>query len=534
MLTVKSCGLVVLAVLCGSVVAGAASAGPPPPSRAKLALSGATSSVAQLDAQTWSLAKTGAVIGNQTVSWAITATPGANGSKRLQVTGKATLRNSGTLPATVGNVIVTLQHKPTTQWVTLASDVADATSGDAATTARVVRRTNAPADDSTLIDDDDLDNHDPYSVFLVTETARSGALSFTNSANQPLSVAQLTLAPGASLVVNFIATYNNDQLALPGGRKVRAELVVTFGNADGGHKTGFNVDINGNGSIGADEARVHSGSARLGDKLVPAAVPANTPVTLTDTAADITTTGTVTFGNAVFALGATTGIVTATVAGGTAGGTIQNCAHLTGTGINLAACSELAVAKQAHDWQVGEMITYSQSDWGGSTSIAGLLLVLRFNTVYASTGGVLEVGSGFSMQFLGAEATIDYLPGTGAAGPLTSNLGNPGASPSGGLGGEVTGLKLNIDFSDAGFVVGSANLALGDLTLCGLTSAQATLNGSSVRNYLEVASTALGGGAAPLSYGELAQLASELNVSFDSGLGVSQFARDHLSVGPCP
>ena len=533
MVTVKSCSAIVLAVLCATVFVGATPAAPVPPPRAKLSLSNASSTLAQLDAQTWSLAKTGAVIGNQTVSWAITATPGANGSKRLQVTGKATLRNSGTLPATVGNVIVTLQHKPTTQWVTLASDVADATSGDAATSARVVRRTNAPADDSTLIDDDDLDNHDPYSVFLVTETARSGALSFTSSANQPLSVAQLTLAPGASLIVNFLATYNNDQLALPAGRKVRAELVVTFGNADAGHKTGFNVDINGNGSIGADEARVHSGSARLGDKTVPAAVPANTPVTLTDTAADITTTGTVTFGNAVFALGATTGIVTATVAGGTAGGTIQNCAHLTGTGINLAACSSLAVAKQTHDWQVGEMITYSQSDWGGSTSIAGLLLVLRFNTVYALTGG-LHVGTGFSMQFLGAEATIDYLPGTGAAGPLTSNLGNPGASPSGSLGGEVTGLKLNIDFSDAGFVVGSANLALGDLTLCGLTSAQATLNGSSVRNYLEVASTALGGGAAPLSYGELAQLASELNVSFDSGLGVSQFARDHLTVGACP
>jgi hypothetical protein len=127
------------------------------------------------------------------------------GSKRLQVTGKATLRNSGTLPATVGNVVVTLQHRPTMQWVTLASDVADATSGDAATSARVVRRTNAPADDSTLVDDDDLDNHDPYSVFLVTETARSGALSFTSSANQPLTVAQMTLAPGASLTVNFTA-----------------------------------------------------------------------------------------------------------------------------------------------------------------------------------------------------------------------------------------------------------------------------------------------------------------------------------------
>ena len=450
------------------------------------------------------------------------------GSKRLQVTGKATLRNSGTLPATVGNVVVTLQHRPTMQWVTLASDVADATSGDAATSARVVRRTNAPADDSTLVDDDDLDNHDPYSVFLVTETARSGALSFTSSANQPLTVAQMTLAPGASLTVNFTAGYDNDLLALPAGRKVRAELVVTFGNADGGHKTGFNVDINGNGSIGADEARVHSGSARLGDKTVPAAVPANTPVTLTDTAGDITTTGTVTFGNAVFALGATTGIVTATVAGGTAGGTIQNCAHLTGTGINLAACSSLAVAKQAHDWLPGEMITFTQSDWGDPTSAAAVLLDVNFNTVYASTAGVLEVGTGFSMQFIGASKTFDYLPGTGAAGPLTSNLANPGASPSGSLGGEVTGLKLNIDFSAAGLTLGTSGIPFGTLTLCNLTGVQGILNGSTVKEFLDAASMVLGGSATLISYDELRDLASLLNGSFFQGTVVSTFAHDHV------
>jgi hypothetical protein len=52
----------------------------------------------------------------------------------------------------------------------------------------------------------------------------------------------VTLAPRAILVINFTAAYNNDLLALPAGRKVRAELLVTFGNADGGHKTGFNVD----------------------------------------------------------------------------------------------------------------------------------------------------------------------------------------------------------------------------------------------------------------------------------------------------
>jgi len=325
----------------------------PGSAKASVTFKDGKSSVAQLDAQAWTLGKTGSVNATaQTVSWDITATLTAMGNKRLQVTGKTTLRNKGNLPATVSNVVVILQQKPSgpgAQWATAASNVADATSGDAATAARVVRRNNAPADDSTLVDDDDADNHDPYDVYLVTETAGSGALAFTDAAGQPLSVAQLTLAPGQQLTVNFTATFNNDVLGLPVGRKVRAELNVTFGNADGGNKSGFNVDINGNGSLSSDEAKVRSAAARLGDKTIPAPITALTPVAIADQATDITTTGTVSYSNAVFTLGATTGTVTANVLGGTAGGTIKNCAHLTGTGTNLQACSELAVAAQAHE-----------------------------------------------------------------------------------------------------------------------------------------------------------------------------------------
>ena len=361
--------------------------------RSKMSLSGNSSTVAQLDAQSWTLAKTGSENATaQTVTWDITATLSPTGSKRLQVTGKTTLKNGGNLPATVGNVVVILQHRPNgAQWATAASDVADATSGDAATAARLVRRNNAPADDSTLVDDDDLNNNDPYSVYLVTETAGSGALSLTNSAGQPLSVAQLTLAPGQSLTVNFTATFNNDVLNLPVGRKVRAELNVSFGNADGGHKAGFNVDINGNGSISTDEAKVKTASARLGDKSIPAPITALTPVAIADQATDITTTGTVSYSNVVFTLGATTGTVTANVLGGTAGGTIKNCAHLTGTGTNLQACSELAVAAQAHEWRPGEVITYSQEDWGDPTTVAGQTLDSHFFGVYIKKRGQAQL-----------------------------------------------------------------------------------------------------------------------------------------------
>lgn len=73
--------------------------------------------------------------------------------------------------------------------------------------------------------------------------------------------------------------------------------------------------------IDADEARVRSVPTRLG-LTVAAQTPSNATVTLSDTAGDITATGTVTFSNPVINLGATSGTVTVTADGGTDGGTI--------------------------------------------------------------------------------------------------------------------------------------------------------------------------------------------------------------------
>src|SRR5690606_21974659 len=111
-----------------------------------------------------------------------------------------------------------------------------------------------------------------------------------------------------------------------------------------GPRTLANVDIDGSGSISSDEGRVRTKGRRLGNKSLPAPTTAPaTPVTLRDTLDDIATSGTVTFSNPVFAIGATSGTVRVTVDGGADGGEITNCARLEGSGVALQACSAVAV-----------------------------------------------------------------------------------------------------------------------------------------------------------------------------------------------
>jgi len=101
----------------------------------------------------WTLTKTAAVdTSAKTVTWTITSTKGATVGGHLVVDGYLDVFNIGTGPATLGNIVVNLQtrnhddhdchhhgwgHDHDNEWVTIASDVADATQGDAATTANV-------------------------------------------------------------------------------------------------------------------------------------------------------------------------------------------------------------------------------------------------------------------------------------------------------------------------------------------------------------------------------------------------------------
>lgn len=181
----------------------------------------------------------------------------------------------------------------------------------------------------------------------------------------------------------------------------------------------------------------------------------------------------------------------------------------------------------------GDMITFPQGSWGGNptaTNAAGLLLT-NYNAVYASTFGLVEVGlpgmAGFSITFSNPTDLLTYLPALGPYGSLNSDYSNPSSTESGAFGGEVLALRLNVDFSDAGLTLGALGIPFGDLTLVNF-SALPQLDGLSVRQFLGVVNTALGGGfSIPTTIAELAAVTSGLNSSFAGG-NVFPFAEDHL------
>ncbi len=189
-------------------------------------------------------------------------------------------------------------------------------------------------------------------------------------------------------------------------------------------------------------------------------------------------------------------------------------------------------------WKDGDFVTYSQDSWGGdpAQSPAATLLQANYSSVYASTGGLLEVGvpgaGGYSMIWTNVSDLLTYLPATGTSGPLTSDLLDPSSSESGAFGGRVTALHLNIDFSAAGTTGGSSGLHFGDLTLCGFTTLPG-LNGLTVSQFEGMVDTLLGGGSAAYTIADLDLVVDDLDDAF--GLGTaSRFAQAHLINGPCP
>ncbi len=135
-------------------------------------------------------------------------------------------------------------------------------------------------------------------------------------------------------------------------------------------------------------------------------------------------------------------------------------------------------------------------------------------------------------------ACWNYQPSIGPYAPLNASVLNPLSTASGAFGGDVLGLEFNVDFSDAGFLVGTSGDRFGDLTLCGLSSAQAPLNGESLRQFLAVVNTLLGGGASRRRcraglIADLGTLVDDVNSSFFAGTP-STFAQQHIVNGPCP
>jgi uncharacterized protein (TIGR03382 family) len=181
-------------------------------------------------------------------------------------------------------------------------------------------------------------------------------------------------------------------------------------------------------------------------------------------------------------------------------------------------------------WMNGDVITNPQSNWSDITTTAGQLLASDFTSIYASVGGGLLAGlassPGVYMLFGDSFSVQAYLPASGTPGPLTASLINPTTSPSGAFGGEVIALKLNIDFNDAGWLLGTTGIPLGNLVLENF-GPLSLLNGRTIRQVLSAANTDLGGGTSIFSIGDLYSLLVDINTSFQNGIP-SAFAEDHL------
>jgi len=506
---------------------------------AGISLSDASATMTQTSDTAWTLAKDGAVdAAHSTVTWTITATEAATIAGQLVLNGTFTVTNTGTGDATIGNIVVNLQTKSGAQWVTRSSDIANATDGDAATTANIFQQASS----------------ENKSTF--TENAASGELEFMDASTNTLFslVPQVTIPAGDTVTLLFSAAYDNTVLNLATGTPVRAEIIVSFGNATTNGASAPNIDINGNGMIDSDEARVRSVPSRL-TLAVPAQTNGSGAVTLSDTLADIATNGTVTFSNAMFNLGATTGTVSVNYNAGTSGGTITNCAHLTSagstvsiggfnfptSGLDLLACDTQTIDSPTCTpgtvgcgWKTGDLVSFDQGEWGAATSSpAPTILSNNYFGVYPF--GVVEVGipgtAGFSMSFTSGGDIIAYLPGVGTPAALTADLLNPLTTASGSFGAEVLALTLNVDFTEAGLTGGTSGIGLGDLTLCGFTTLPA-LNGRTVSDLLTDLNTLLGGGSATYGISQLAPVVESINTSFLLG-APSTFAQQQLFNAPC-
>jgi len=192
--------------------------------------------------------------------------------------------------------------------------------------------------------------------------------------------------------------------------------------------------------------------------------------------------------------------------------------------------ASLGAARAEAAWLPGDLTTYTQGSWGQDVNPddGGKVLVASYDAVYASSFGIVTVGStsGFTMRFTDASSVLTYLPSVGPFAPLDSSVLNPITTASGGFGGEVLGLELNVDFSDAGFLPGTTGLRFGDLVLENFTT-EPVFDGLTVRQFLGDVNELLGGGSGSFGIADLGSTVGDLNAAFSVG-NPSAFAQAHL------
>ncbi len=156
--------------------------------------------------------------------------------------------------------------------------------------------------------------------------------------------------------------------------------------------------------------------------------------------------------------------------------------------------------------------TYKQQDWGAApteTNPAGLLAT-NFTRLYPVS---LMIGGTKTIKLTSAAAVQAYLPDSKPIGVLRNNYTNPLTTEAGVIGTQVTALRLNVDFSNAGiFKPGLANLKVAPGN---------KLAGYMVGQVLSIGNAVLGGNTAALPVGvtldDLKKILEKINNNFDRG-----------------
>ena len=552
--------------------------------QASLNLEGSSMHYCNTQQNQWSVTKeanTSSVVSGGSVTWTITATKNPDGpaASEFCVEGTLVITNSGAASANVGNIVVNLQRQRLVsgkqRWVSASANIATKVDRNLATTANVVAA--ATAEDAgwnlAVYGAGNQTYTSSGGVGTFKENAASGALVFADADwNSVLANNAYVIAPGATVTLNYTATFNGTALGInaPNGpTSLRTEVLVTFGNAGGRGGSGASLD---NVDIGTGQPEAHVRTVPVRTSMnVPPLEQCNDSVTLTDVMTGSGVTGEVTGGTMPESLVAETnatatytiettltgvGSMTNTVtlagtetdccvaASGEASAIVQVTEEPPCTTCNQCPCGESETIPGRCNPCSGSYCTFSQGGYqGGGTP--GQIMNANFTTVFntglmignytPTTVPAAPFGSFWTATAVGKDALQSFLAGGGPSGKLTADLLNPESSAGGSLGKQTAALTLNIGFGAAGLLL-PGSTGFGSVMVCPVVAdftGPCPVPTMTVSAFLNMANLALSGATSGWNYSELAGVAEKLNLSFhyvDGVCNASSWAATHLGV----
>ncbi len=551
------------------LISNASSAKSSSGSQANITLIGGATTQHQYNNTSWSLTKSSNSViaaettwpntSNGTVVWNVTATKKATTSNTLAFYGYIGIQNSGDAPASIGNIVVNLQRNINTNWVTIASDIANANQGESATTANVILDTNLGGRG------------------ILYENEASGKLSLTDAnGNTTWSlVPTKTIAAGELTSLVFNAEFNNALLTIPDNEQVRLEVIVSFGNAGShsGGATASHVDINGDGLVSSDEIGARS-VPYFYTVTVPTITPHNATVSVLDLGIDVTGTAEVDFDTLLgfgtqitsqtFSFSTSVGIT----AGGTLGGKVCNSASLAGEDTTISVIigynpdlspiyqsftypgiqvqtplicvdipadpQELGEVYEGNDNTPTAFRTYTQDYYRNSNVSISSPLVVGITRSITFSSSIVTITHPAKGNIAAWTETISktisqnineyFSAGDGGIGYLTNNLLNPTNTSAHNYGHQVVTMKINLLLSASGVTP----FGLGELVYHEASSAE---DGKTIGQIVTDAEIALGTGNSPGgSPSDLMPLLDNLIHSFDNiAQEPSSWGAAHLS-----